>query len=66
MKFEEQALLSAIFEHTMAPSILSKAQTILAKEQVRREQFYTDIDDDMKVEFINGEIVVHSPAKKRM
>jgi Uma2 family endonuclease len=65
MYFEPQELLSAIIENTMAPSILAKAQTILSEEQRRRENFYADIDDSMKVEFINGEIVVHSPAKKK-
>jgi Uma2 family endonuclease len=37
---------------------------ILELEKQRRLQFYNDIDDDMKVEFINGEIIVHSPSKK--
>ncbi len=32
--------------------------------RARREQFYEDIDEGTKAEFINGEIVVHSPARK--
>jgi Uma2 family endonuclease len=65
MYSEEQDIISAIIDNTMAPSILAKAQSILQDEQKRRENFYSDIDDDMKVEFINGEIIVHSPAKKK-
>ena len=38
-------------------------QNALELERIKREKFYLDIDDDMKVEFINGEIVVHSPVK---
>lgn len=38
-------------------------QNALELERIKREKFYLDIDDDMKVKFINGEIVVHSPVK---
>lgn len=34
------------------------------EEKKRREAFYRDIDDDMKAEFINGEIIIHGPEKK--
>lgn len=37
----------------------------LIEEKKRREQFYNDIDENMKVEFINGEVIVHSPVMKR-
>jgi Uma2 family endonuclease len=42
----------------------------LAEEKLRREKFYNratnrSIDESMKVEFINGEIIVHSPVMKR-
>jgi len=47
------------------PRILMKeVDAILKKERKRRQQFYNDITDAEKVEFINGEIVVHSPVKK--
>jgi Uma2 family endonuclease len=36
----------------------------LEEEQRRRQHFYADIDDDIKAEFINGEIIIHSPVKK--
>lgn len=32
------------------------------QEQAARERFYESIEDGQKVEFINGETVVHSPA----
>ena len=34
-------------------------------EQQRREQFYRDIDEDTKAEFINGQVVMHSPVRRR-
>lgn len=38
--------------------------TALEEERKRREAFYNDITDADKVEFINGEVIVHSPVKK--
>jgi Uma2 family endonuclease len=56
--------MTAILADPSAPEILLDLQQQLVEEQKRRNQFYNDIDDDMKVEFINGEIIVHSPVKK--
>ncbi len=38
---------------------------IVDEEQVRREQFYAALREDEKSEFINGEVIVHSPVKLR-
>jgi Uma2 family endonuclease len=40
-----------------------KIGLVLDEEQHKREQFYETITEDQKAEFINGEIVVQSPAK---
>lgn len=45
--------------------ILDEMQGIWEQEQQRRQEFYEKITPSDKWEFINGEIVVHSPAKKR-
>ena len=34
-------------------------------EAQRRRQFYQDINEDDKAEFINGKIIMHSPVKRR-
>ena len=34
-------------------------------EAQRRKQFYRDINEDDKAEFINGKVVMHSPVKRR-
>lgn len=31
----------------------------LSEERQRREKFYNNIDESMKAEFINGEMIVH-------
>ncbi len=38
-------------------------QVVLEQEHTRRQQFYATITEQEKAEFINGEVVVQSPAK---
>jgi Uma2 family endonuclease len=59
-----ESLLEAVLDRPEAPHIVARLQSRLEAERRRREQFYADIDDDEKAEFINGEIVIHSPVKK--
>ena len=40
-------------------------QQYIDEEQRKREAFYDWITEDTKAEFINGEIVMQTPAKKR-
>ena len=60
-----ESLLAQILELPDAPMLVQKATQSLHEERLRREKFYNDIDESMKVEFINGEIIVHSPVMKR-
>ena len=55
-------LAAQLLESSQAPRIIQQVQSILADEQNRRRAFYEWMDEDMKTKFINGEIVVHSPA----
>ncbi len=43
---------------------MEKVNQVLAAEQQKRENFYNQIAAYGKAEFINGEIIVHSPVKK--
>ncbi len=58
-------LAAQLLESSQAPKIIQQVQAILNEEQNRRRAFYEWMDEDMKTEFINGEIVVHSPALHR-
>ena len=40
-------------------------EDVLAREQAARERFYSEMTESEKVEFISGEVIVHSPVKKR-
>ena len=46
-----------LFDH------IAHLQRVAEEEQRRRTQFYNDLDEDTKAEFINGKIVTHSPAR---
>lgn len=45
--------------------LLDRLQKTLAAEAQKREEFYEWLTPEVKAEFINGEIVMHSPAKRR-
>jgi len=58
-------IISEILNEPDAYFLLQEAHAILNREKEKRNQFYNDITEQEKAEFINGEIVVHSPVKKR-
>ncbi|TLU97935.1 Uma2 family endonuclease [Dyadobacter luticola] len=58
-------ILSTILDEPDAYLLMQEVQAVLDKERERRIQFYNDITEQEKVEFINGEIIVHSPVKKK-
>lgn len=47
------------------PLVAQRFQTVLQAEQEKRQHFYDEISELHKAEFINGEIVMHSPVKLR-
>ena len=47
-----------LFDH------IAHLQRVAEEEQRRREQFYNDLDEDTKAEFINGKVILHSPVKR--
>ena len=38
-------------------------RTTLSEERKKRRQFYDEVREDQKAEFINGEVIVHSPVR---
>jgi Uma2 family endonuclease len=57
------ALVEQIFASPTLPEIVDELQARLAEERARRERFYEEFTDGQKVEFINGRVIMHSPAK---
>lgn len=58
-------LVDELLDDPTLPDTVAVLQSRLSDERLRREQFYHDIRDDQKAEFINGEVIVHSPARDR-
>lgn len=59
-----EKILDNLLSLPNAPILLNEANNRLTEEKKKREQFYNDITDSEKAEFINGEIIIHSPVKK--
>jgi Uma2 family endonuclease len=54
-----------LLEAPDAKLVIERVQAILTDESNRRRAFREWLRDDIKAEFINGEIVMHSPVKRR-
>ncbi len=58
-------LISEILAEPDAFFLIETVQAALANEKAKRLTFYNDITEQQKAEYINGEIIVHSPVMKR-
>lgn len=59
------SLLDALLQSPRLSLYAQRIDDLLAEEAQRRAGFWGTMREDEKVEFINGEIVVHSPVKLR-
>lgn len=57
--------LEPLLHSPRLPDIAAVLNERLREEAERRERFYEEMSDDQKVEFIDGEVVMHSPARNR-
>lgn len=58
-------LLDSLLQSPALPELVQQAQDALAREHRLRQKFYADITPEQKWEFIQGEVVMHSPALNR-
>lgn len=57
--------VKTILERPDARLIIDKINEALIAEELKRREFYEWLDEDKKAEFVNGQIIVHSPVLKR-
>lgn len=57
-----QTDITKLLQDPTLPFVVEKLQKHLQDEAKRREEFYNQIDETQKAEFINGKVVMHSPA----
>jgi Uma2 family endonuclease len=58
----EQAV-QQILHSPRLPQVISHLQSVLEAEREKREHFYAQMSEQQKVEFINGEVIVQTPAR---
>ncbi len=61
----DQEIIHKILDSPNAPTLFQQIKVILKEEQRNRVKFYNDISEQEKAEFINGEVIIHSPVMKR-
>ncbi len=64
VKISEAELIKNILTKPNAPFIVQEISVQLEAERARRIAFYNEITEQQKAEFINGEVIIHSPVKK--
>jgi Uma2 family endonuclease len=57
--------LEQLLEAPNLPQLIEQAQLALRTEARYRQEFYAWLREDIKAEFINGQIIMHSPVKER-
>ena len=58
-----ETALRTIMDSPMLPSIFKEIEFKLNEEALKRSQFLNEISENDKAEFINGEVIYHSPAR---
>lgn len=59
------AAVAQMLKRPDLPLVMNQLQQQLNAEAKRRHAFREWLDEDKKAEFINGEIIMHSPVKRR-
>jgi Uma2 family endonuclease len=58
-----EAIKTRLVRSPRLPLYVQQLQALMEAEQARRERFYEEMSETRKTEFINGEVVVHSPVR---
>lgn len=59
------SVLDPILHSPRLPEYFREIECRLREESERRQKFYDEVRDDGKWEFIDGQVIMHSPAMKR-
>ncbi len=59
------AAMQQLIRSPRLPVHVQGLDSLLQAERARRERFYEEMSEEQKVEFINGEVIVQTPAKWR-
>ena len=59
------SLIDPLRHSPQLPQAIAILQSELEAERRQRDRFYLNMTPDQKIEFIDGEVVLHSPARNR-
>ena len=59
------ALLEPLRHSPHIVEVADRLQKLIREEGQRRAKFYEEMTPDQKIEFIDGEVILHSPAKNK-
>lgn len=57
-------LLEPLIASPRLPSYVQQLQEVLSREATLRHKFYEEITEQQKAEFINGQVILHSPVRR--
>ncbi len=60
-----ESLLEPLRHSPQLPEAVSQLQQQIEAERQRRERFYEEMTPEQKIEFIDGEVIVQTPARNR-
>ncbi|MCI0533913.1 MAG: hypothetical protein L0Z50_01665, partial [Verrucomicrobiales bacterium] len=60
-----KTVLEPLLQSPCLPEYVDSLNRTLSLERERRQKFYEELTEDRKFEFINGKVVMHSPAKRK-
>lgn len=60
-----RSLVRKLLDAPDAQLIVDQVQALLNEEKKKRHDFYEWLQDDVKAEFINGQVIMYSPVKRR-
>jgi Uma2 family endonuclease len=56
------ATIEPLLQSPRLPALIDELQRVLEAEQTRRQRYYDAITEDTRAEFINGQVIMQSPA----
>lgn len=60
-----EELIKVLLHSPQLPNLVDRLTQQLQNERLARHQFYEDMTPDQKIEFIDGEVILQSPARNR-
>src|ERR1043165_10122851 len=60
-----KSVLAPLLESPELPDYVDELARTLARERLHREKFYDELTEDGSCEFINGDVIMHSPARDK-